>query len=144
MVTAQVIPEALKKACVYDSEGNILLKESVDRLYAQLGATPPGAVVEKKEPRYADTTGKPVRDLETGILYPSQAKAAKALAPGAVKKDGTPNHFAIYTLYTQFPGRFAKVINGREVIQGTKPVVAPVTTPATTETVVESPESPLA
>jgi hypothetical protein len=135
-------PEAFKKACVYDSEGKVLLKESVERLAAQFGISTVGttAVTAKKEPRYADTTGKPVRDLETGILYASQAKAAKALAPGAVKKDGTPNHFAIYTLYAQFPGRFAKIINGREVVQGEKPV----TTPATTDESEESSDLPTA
>ena len=93
-------PEAFKKACVYDSEGKVLLKESVERLAAQFGISTVGttAVTAKKEPRYADTTGKPVRDLETGILYASQAKAAKALAPG------------------------------REVVQGEKPVTTPATT----------------
>jgi hypothetical protein len=143
-MVVQQVPEALKKACVYDSEGNVLLKESLERLASQLGVNTGAVVAEKKEPRYADTTGKPVRDLETGILYQSQAKAAKALAPNATKKDGTPNHFAIYGLYAQFPGRFAKIVNGREVVQGVKPVVAPATVPEVPANTSESPESPLA
>jgi hypothetical protein len=145
-----ISPEAIKKASVYDSDGKLLLKESIERLAAQLGVsvsngTPELApVVKKSRQQYADTTAKPVRDTVTGEEWPSQAKMAQKVRPGEMVKDGSrKNNRGCYGIYQDFPGRYEKLVDGVWVVQNpVKPAaIVPATTPATTS---DAPASPLA
>jgi len=108
----------IAKMCVYDSEGNVLLEESMKRLQAQFGGI---KVPEKKAARFAGLPPVQVKDLETGVVYQSQSGAAKALFP----LEHAKNHFYIREMYKLYPGRFARIEDGKEVAQGVKPVAPP-------------------
>jgi len=128
MTTAQQIPENVRKLAVYDADGNILLKESIDRLIAQLGGTPE---VKKSKQRFPDTIAKPVREIATGKEWPSQAKMAVEIHPGALTKEGKKNNIECYNIYKEFPGRFEVLKDGVWVVQMPK-VTTPVVPTAET------------
>jgi hypothetical protein len=111
------------KVLLYDKDGKILLKESLEKLEAMGSAT-----AAKKANRFPRATfgKKGVHDLSTNVVYDSQAAAAKALFPAEHDK----NHFYIYEMYKLYPGRFAKIDNGVETVMGETPKAPTTSAPA--------------
>jgi len=115
------------KVLLYDQNGHVLLKESLEKLEAMQA----GSALKKANRFPRATFGKKgVHDLSTNVSYDSQAACAKALFPAEHSK----NHFYIYEMYKLYPGRFAKIDNGVETVMGEAPKApaasAPVNEPA--------------